>query len=159
MSTPEQVETPKPRTLYGGVMKVLSGVEDIQEALKKWRFWFALAGSFLAVGGVFDRTQGFPMLKRALAPILASNNNGHLEAEIRAMREHSDSATKSVLEKIDTVSHDVQGIKDSVSRMNERLGKTQAVVNRIAVLTKTQKTIIHEQEKQHSLFGDIWGLR
>ncbi len=49
MTTPEQNETQRPRTLFGGIMKVLSGVDDIQEALKKWRMWFAVAGIALGL--------------------------------------------------------------------------------------------------------------
>ncbi len=155
---PEQDETKRPRTLFSGLMKVLSGVDDIQEALKKWRMWFVVGGMLLATGGVADRSQGFPMAHWAMKGLIPDKQSD--VAALRRIERKQDSTLREQAKlkaTVDTVVVHVQTMGDTLDKVNVRLGKTQIVVNRIAVLTKTDKTIIREREKSRGLFGDLWG--
>ncbi len=139
-------------------MKVLSGVDDIQEALKKWRMWFAVAGIALTVGGVADRTQGFPILKFVAKPLLSDKSND--SAQLRRIERKQDSTlreTAKLSATVDTLSVQVKTVRDTLASVQKSEKKTQAVVQRIAVLTKTDKTIIRERERSRGLFGDLWG--
>ncbi len=159
MTPAEQTETPKPRTLFSGIMKVLSGVDDIQEALKKWRMWFAVGGILMATGGIADRTQGFPILRWAAKPLLSDGRDN--SPALRRIERKTDSTLREqakIKAAVDTLTVQVQTISDTLASVQKSEKKTQAVVQRIAVLTKTDKTIIREREKSRGLFGDIFGV-
>ncbi len=156
--TPEQPETQKPRTLFSGIMKVLSGVDDIQEALKRWRMWFAVGGIVMATGGVMDRTQGFPILRWVAKPLLSDRHDG---AQLRRIEHKTDSTLREqakIKAAVDTLASQVQTMGDTLTSVQKAQKKTQAVVERIAVLTKTQKKIIEEMDRPRGIFGDIWGV-
>ncbi len=158
MEAPEQNEPQKPRTLFSGILKILSGVDDIQVSLTKWRLWIAAAGIVMATGGIADRTQGFPILEWVAKPLLSESRDD--SPLLRRIERKQDSAAVIAVvlsKKVDSLTSQVSGIKDTLSRVNARLGKTQAVVTRLAELTKTDKTIIREREQRRGLFGDFWG--
>ncbi len=157
--TPEQNETQKPRTLFGGIMKVLSGVDDIQDALKRWRLWFVAVGMCMAVGGVADRSQGFPMAHWAAKGLIPDRQSD--AAQLRRIERKTDSTLREqskIKAAVDTLAVQVKTVSDTLASVQKSEKKTQAVVQRIAVLTKTDKTIIREREKSRGLFGDIWGI-
>ncbi len=153
--TPEQPETQKPRTLFSGIMKVLSGVDDIQDALKRWRLWFVAIGMCAAIGGVADRSQGFPMAHWAAKGLIPekSNNNDQL---VR-MERKQDSTTAIILARVDSVADAVEDVKDSLGAVSRRLTKTQIVLAEVARRTKTDKPILRDQERARGLFD--WGAR
>ncbi len=149
-------EAQKPRTLYGGILKVLSGVDDIQVALTKWRLYFAAAAMLLATGGVIDRVQGFPMAHWAAKGLIPDSHGN--AAQLQRMERKQDSSNAIILAKIDTLVIRVERVEDTLGTMGKKLTKTQVVLTEVARLTKTDKTIRKEQEKSRGLF-DIWGVR
>ncbi len=146
-------------------MKVLSGVDDIQEALKKWRLWLAAGSIVLAAGGILDRTQGFPILRWVAKPLLSQGHDN--SPMLRRIERKQDSVLREqakIKATVDTLTDRVSVMGDTLASVQRGQKKTQAVVERIAVLTKTQKRIIDENIRKEiertrpkGLFGDIWG--
>ncbi len=145
----------KPRNVWTGLMKVLSGVDDIQEGLKKWRMWFAVGGIVMAAGGVADRSQGFPMAHWAAKGLIPEKQSD--AAQLKRMEIKQDSSNARILARVDSVADAVGAVKDSLSTVSRRITKTQMVLAEVARRTKTDKPILRDQERARGLFD--WGAR
>jgi hypothetical protein len=124
------------RGLGDGIARMLVGAARVKKALTKKTWLWIISAAVAMGGGIGDRSQGFPVLKWALSPIIIQ-------------QQKQDSAMAVRLARIETKQDNTY----------TEVIKTQEVVDLIAKYTDTERRVRRELQRRRDGDGFFGGRR